>query len=59
MWSFSKSIKEEPPSWSSTNTRQVKPIEVVEGNREDQITTPTIHEIINSRGDSSEETNDG
>jgi len=35
-------------------TKQVKPKEVVEGNKEDRITTPTTHEIIDSRGDSFE-----
>ncbi len=51
MWSFSRNIKEEPPPWGSTNTWQVKPWEVVEGNKEEnQTTTPTTHEVPNSRG---------
>jgi hypothetical protein len=32
-WSFNISIKEEPPQWGSIDTWQVKPWEVVEGNR--------------------------
>jgi hypothetical protein len=60
MWRFSKSTKEESPSWGSTNTWQNKLGEVVEKNREeDQTTTPTTHEIIKSRVDGSKGTKDG
>jgi hypothetical protein len=39
---------------------KVKLEEVVEGNKEeDQTTTPTTHEIIDSRGDSFARTRDG
>jgi hypothetical protein len=59
-WSLSRSTKEEPQPWSSTNTWQVKPWEVVEGNKkEDQTTTPTTHEVIDSRGTSSKGIGDG
>lgn len=56
-WSFSKNIKEEPPSWSLVNIRQVKPWEIVEANKsKDKKTTPITHEIIDSRGVSFEGT---
>jgi hypothetical protein len=59
-WSFSKSIKKEPPPWSSIDTRQVKPWEVVERNKEEnQTTTLATHEVPNSRGISFEGIRDG
>ncbi len=60
MWSFSRGVEEKVPSWGSVDTRQVKLGEVVQGNKEEnQIITPTTHEIIDSRGDSSARTRDG
>jgi hypothetical protein len=59
-WSFSKSIKEEPPPWSSIDTGQVKPWKVVEGNKEEnQTTTLATHEVPNSRGINFEGIRDG
>ncbi len=59
-WSFSKSTEEEPPTWSLVDTWQVKPWEVVKGNKkENQTTTPTIPKVIDSRGTSSKGVRNG
>ncbi len=60
MWSFNISTEDEPSSWGLANTRQVKLWKVVERNKkEDQTTTLTIHEIIDSRRISYEGIKDG